>query len=322
MAAEPVVVTRTGLLLLGRSSSYGDRQVRRGRWERAAPSTWLTADADLLARLEAATAHAGADAVVTGWAACAALGLPYVPDGGAVPVLVPAGRRRVSTSRVAVMPTTRPPRYRAWQAGVRLAAPERCVVDAARALSDLRAVRALVLGALGTRRVRLEELVHELDSGARAGSALCRRVLEDARRGAASAPEAEFADALVPAARLHRLPYLLNPDVLLDGRLLGRPDGWLVGLGLGWEVESREHHAGDEAFEATLARSDAFLAAGVPLLHVTPRRLRASSAECTGLLLRAAGARRRSGASDPPGLVVVPRGPVLPLPRRGTPGAS
>lgn len=218
---------------------------------------------------------------------------------------------------MAVLPTIRPPRYWLWQGQVRISAPSRCVVDAARALPDLRTVRALVLGAVGTRLVGLEELTHELDSGARGGSALCRRALADARRGAASAPEAELADALVPAARLHRLPYLLNPDVLLDGRLLGRPDGWLVGLGLGWELDSREHHAGIEAFEETLTRSDAFVAAGVPLLHVTPRRLRASPAGCAALVVRAAEARRRSGAGDPPGLVVVPRRPVLPLTGRG-----
>jgi len=275
MSHGAVVVTRAQLLDAGHGRGYGDRWVRAGSWERAAPSTYLRGAADLADRVRAAVAHAGPDAVLTGWAACALLRVPYVVDAGAVPVLVPAGRRRVSTARVRVLPTTRRPNWWTWHDEVRVAAPARAVVDAVRAAGDLRTTRAVVLSAIGRGVVDLPGLREELEAGARAGSAACRRALADAAAGAASAPEAELADQASAAARAGRLPqFLLNPDVRVDGRFVGRPDGWLVGLGMGWEVDSHEHHGGREDFEATLLRHDAFVAHGLSLLHLTPRRIR------------------------------------------------
>ncbi len=322
MSDLPLVLTRDGLRASGRGHDHGDRRVRNGLWVRAAPSTYVTGSVQLPDRVHAALAHTGPDAVVTGWAACRALDLPYVRDGGAVPVLVPPGRRRVSTPYVRVLPTTRPPAWWRWHGDVRVAAPARSVVDAARDLPDLRSVRALVLGAAGT--VRLGDLREELETGAKARSKLCRQALADLEAGAASAPEAEVADHAAAAARAGRLPpFLLNPDVLLDGRFLGRPDGWLLGVGLGWEVDSREHHAGEDAFERTLARSDRFLAGGLSLLHLTPRRVRALGAATGELLVAAAAARRASRTLEPVGLLVVPRGPLLPLSaRRERPGRA
>lgn len=59
-----------------------------------------------------------------------------------------------------------------------------------------------------------------------------------------------------------------------------------------------------------MARSDRFLARGLALLHLTPRRLRAPAAPWPGQLEDAAIAR--ASGSQPPGLEVRPRGPVLP----------
>ena len=260
-------------------------------------------------RVAAALAHAGRDGIVTGWAGCVALGLPYVVDAGAVPVLVPAGRRRVTTPAVRVLPTTRPPSWWRWTSGVRVAAPARCVIDAARGLRRLDQVRALVLGAAA--RVTVDELSAELVAGARGGRALVARALRDATDGAASCPEAELAELAVAAARAGRLPsFLLNPEVHVRGELLGRPDGWFPGRGVGWEVDSREHHAEDDAFDETLARHDRWLAHGLSLLHVTPRRLRRLGPRYADVLAAAAAAG--AGRPEPAGLVVVPRGPVLP----------
>lgn len=310
METASAVVTREQLHQAGRGHDFGDRRVRAGEWARLAPSIYVIAVPDLLGRVQAAVAHAGVDAVVTGWAACAALGLPYVPDQRAVPVLVPAGRRRVSTPYVQVLPTTRRPTWWIWH-GVRIAAPARGLVDAARALSELRAVRALTLGALAEGAVQLRELRFELQAGARGGSALCRRALQDASYGAASAPEAELADRALVCARAGRLPpFLLNPDVLVDGRFVGRPDGWLMGLGLGWEVDSRQHHGRDDQFDATLARHDGFVTHGLVLLHVTPRRLRRLGPAYAEVLVQAADRRRVAGL-EPAGLEVRPRGPLL-----------
>lgn len=310
------VVTRAALVAAALDDDLGDRLHRARRGVRLAPSTYLLAGDDPTDEhlIAAALTHAGADCVITGLVACRAYDLRDVSTGGAVEVLVPAGRRRVSSPYVRVQPTTRPPRY--WDRdGVRFAEPVRAVVDAARQLSSLRDVRALVMGAVGTGICTPAALLTELDAGRRGGSALCRRAIGDAAAGARSAPEAEVADVAARAARAGRLPsILLNPTLLMDGLVIGEPDGWLVGLGLGWEVDSRRHHAEDDDFDATLARHDRFVSHGLVLLHVTPRRARELGDRYADILADAAAARSAIPHPEPLGLVVRPRGPLLPLP--------
>lgn len=307
-----VVLTRSALTAAGHSPTYGDHLVRHGRATRAAPSTYLGPTPDLRARVDAALEHAGRDGVITGWVGCRLLRLPYVTEAPGVDVLVPASRRRVTTAYVRVHPTSRPPAY--WLCdGLRVAAPVRCVIDAARALSRLRDVRALVLGAGGS--VTADELLAELGAGSRGGRALVGQALRDLQHGARSCPEAELADIVAAAAGAGRLPpFLLHPDVRVGGRLLGRPDGWFPGLGLGWEVDSRQFHGDDASFDATLARHDRWVAHGLSLLHLTPRRLRAAGPQYVAVLAAAAQVHRRR--SEPPDLEVTPYGPLLPQRRR------
>ena len=313
--ARDGVLTREAVLAAGLDADGPDRLVRRGRAQRLAPSTYLVTDSPATDEqlVLAALAHAGADAVITGPLACRVLGLVDVPSSPAADVLVPAGRRRVSTPWVRVHPTTRPPRWWPHCSGARVAEPHRAVVDTCRGRTDLREIRALLLAAVASGQCCVDALRVELDTGARHGTAMFRRALGDAERGAWSAPEAEVAD-VVRAARLP--PFLLNPTLLIAGTVVGRPDGWFLGLGLGWEVESRRHHAGGEDFDATLARHDRFAAHGLQLLHVTPRRARALGDRYAEVLRAAVNARRRAASPEPPGLVVrpyVPRSSTRPI---------
>ena len=102
------------------------------------------------------------------------MGLPDVPATRFVQVLVPAGQRLVSSSRVRVLPTQRGPQWWVGDGGVRFASTERCVVDAPRALGSLGEVRALVIGAVGCGATTALALRQELEAGGRAGSGLCR----------------------------------------------------------------------------------------------------------------------------------------------------
>lgn len=188
--------------------------------------------------------------------------------------------------------------------GVRVADPHRAVVDAARRMRSLREVRALVLAALCQRWCGLAQLRAELDASPRNGTALCRRAWREWEAGAWSAPEAEVADVATADPRLPSL--LLNPTLLLGGVVLGQPDGWFLGLGLGWEVDSRRFHADDDRFDATLARHDRFGAHGLQLLHVTPRRARQLGAAYGDVLAAAVVARRRAAQPEPEGLLVRP----------------
>lgn len=191
-----------------------------------------------------------------------------------------------------------------WQRdGRRWAEPARAVVDAARAQPSLRDVRGLVLGAASASVVTPEELREVLEGGQRNGSALVRRAISDAERGCASPPEAEVVDALVGRG----VPFLVNSEFWWEGRLLGSPDLWLVGSGTTGEVESTERHDGAQDRENTYDRHEHFTAAGMQPVHLSVRRIRADANEAADYLLQ----RHRVGPTQPPGLVVVPRGPIL-----------
>jgi hypothetical protein len=313
MRSDPLVVTRQDLIEADdRADGWIRREVRTGAAVRAAPGVLLLGRPDLPSRISAALAHAGPEGIVTGWAGCALRDVPGADPLPQVAVLVPAEIQRVSTSYVRIMSTVRQPAPTLID-GVRVAPAVRCVVDAARQLDGLRPIRHLVMSALASGAVPLADLDGELAAGARNGSRLVRRALLDAARGAASAPEAELADVVLGLARRRQLPpFLLNPEVWLGDRLVGRPDGWFTGVALGWEVDSRAFHSADDTFDATLDRHGRFGAAGVLLVHVTPRRFRQLGAAYGKVLVDAVSARRRDGSAPLPELRVVPRGPQLP----------
>ena len=313
------VVTRSALTAAGVDDDLGDRLVRQGDWTRLAPSVYLASSAppsdDQL--VAAARAHVGPHLVVTGLITCRALDLPYVPDERVVEVLIPPGTRAVSSPYVVVHQSGRS--QPTWsRAGLAYAMPARAVVDGGRRLPELRSVRALVLGAACQGFVTAQELTDEVEAGAQRGSALVRRAAEDAVAGAWSAPEAEAADLVSAAVRQGRLPpFLLNPLVLRNGRRVGRPDGWIPGTGVGWQMDSHQHHSSLDDFDRTLAVHDGFAENGLSLLHVTPRRLRQLGPAWVDLLCAAVEARPR--VAEPADLVVEPVGPLQTGSRRYRP---
>lgn len=274
-ACDGGVVSRAALERAGAGPGVADRLVRLGRWQRLAPSVYLASTAPPTDEqlVTAARLHVGADVVVTGLVACRRLGLPDVPEERAVDLLTTRSRV-VSTATLRVHETGRPPGT--WTAGgTAHALAARAVVDGARRLPDLRSVRALVLGAVAQGHAGAQDLLEEVDRGAVRSSALVRRAVEDALAGAWSAPEAEAAHLAAAAVRAGRLPpYWLNPTVLVGGSVVGRPDGWVAGSRVGWQVDSRRHHGAPDDLERTLGVHDAYARHGLVLLHVTPRRLR------------------------------------------------
>lgn len=304
------LVTRAGLTGGGVGGDLADRLVRQGEWQRLAPSTYLAGndaptDAQLVA---AAREHVGEDLVVTGLLACRAFGMVDVPDEPGIEVLIGPGSRRVSTGLIRVQQTTRMPRT--WTIdGVRYAVPARALVDGARRLPDVQSARALLLGAVCARRCTALELSVEVEAGAQRGSGLVRRVVDDALAGAWSAPEAEAAHEVGDRVQAGQLPpFLLNPVLRLGSRRVGQPDGYLVGHGVGWQVQSRRHHAEGDDFEQTLAVHDGYAAHDLTMLHVTPKRLRQLRGAWPELLVQALAAR--GGRGEPVGLRVEPIGPL------------
>ena len=298
------LVTRATLTDGAVDGDLADRLVRHGEWLRLAPSTYLAVaepptDAQLVA---GALEHVGEDLVVTGLLACRAYGMVDVPDVPGIEVLIPPGTRRVSTDLIRVQQTTRMPLT--WTVdGVRYAVPARALIDGARRLQDLQSVRALLLGAVCARRCTALELSEEVEAGAQRGSGLVRRAVDDALAGAWSAPEAEAAHEVGDRVRRGQLPpFLLNPVLRLGGRRVGQPDGYLPGTGVGWQVQSRRHHAEGDGFDQTLAVHDDYVAHDLTMLHVTPKRLRLLRGRWSDLLVDALAAR--GGRGEPAGLEV------------------
>jgi hypothetical protein len=305
-------LTPRQLSAAGFDEDLARREVAARRWQRPlrgyyVPNTDPLTDV-LLARI--ATAYAGRASLLTGLIAARALQMRWVPTLPGAQVLVPAGVRRPSSRLVHVRrcaalheltPTL-------WQ-DVRLAPAARVVLDGALRLDSLRDVRGLVLGAVADELTTPEELAALLAGEPFNGTALLRQAVGDAADGAASPPEAEMADAL----RGCRQPFLLNPELWIDGQLVGSPDGYFLGLGAGWEVDSRERHEGDESFDDTLGRHTRFGGHGLVLAHPTPKRIRQHTEATAAAVLEVARARLLlpPGFREPPGLEVVPKGPVL-----------
>lgn len=284
---------------------------RREGWLRLADGLWVTTDEPVDEQLLVGLELYAPGAVASGRLACRWLGVRHVSDRPGLEALVAHGRTLLGGPQLRLRQTRRMP------AGIphagRVVAPAvRAVADAARWSSTLRESRAVVLAALGDRRINLAPLREEADAGARRTSARLVRAIADWERGARSAPEAEAADALLALTGPTPAPsVLLNPELWLDGHLLGSPDGWVVGAGLGWEMDSVEFHGSADALDGTLQRHRRFSDAGLELLHATPARMRAGPRAWARDVVRRASVRAAAGWQAPPGLVVVPRGPVL-----------
>ncbi len=300
-----------------------------GALRRATRGLYLTRGQDLAdpqVRSQVALAYAGPGALLTGLEAARLLGLRWVPETDARHVLVPADRRRESVDWLTVRRCTW------WDelvpqvlGGLPLPPVAQVVVDAGREIVArqlvrdrmrgvgarrspeyaLRDVRGVVLGAVADGHCTVGEVRAVLERSQPAGTALVRRACLDAERGAVSPPEAELVDALLG----RRVPFYVNCAVLVDGRLLGVADVWLLGRGVGAEMDSAEHHGSAEHLDATLLRDRRFTDAGLRLEHTTPARFRAGPDAFVDALLRSG----RQG-SEPPGLELRPRGPLLGAP--------
>ena len=304
-----------------------------GHWQAAVRGTYVL-HRNPLTDVELAhvgRAHAGPGSLVSGTVAARAYGMRWIPDDvpGAV-MLVPHDTRRQDSSGTM---TVRRCRHfddlasRSWQ-GLLIASPARVVVDTcrqvvahrkatwagvrtarrdaydARCLQD---VRGIVLGAVADGLCTPDEIGAVLATGNRRDSALVKRACLDAERGAASPPEAEQVDGLLE----HNVPFLCNAELWDGDRLVAVVDALLLATGVGSEMDSEERHGNEVSLDATLVRHGRVDASGVRLLHVTPKRYRASPEAHHQDLFAEVRRRQAQGLGHPPGLRIVPRGPVL-----------
>jgi very-short-patch-repair endonuclease len=96
------------------------------------------------------------------------------------------------------------------------------------------------------------------------------------------------------------------------------PDALFVDAGLIHETNGRAFHAADDVFEEMQERNDALVAAGLTVLHNSPRRILADPSNVRAEVERCY--QRLRGNGLPPGVVVVRapgRGKAALPPRNG-----
>jgi hypothetical protein len=228
-------------------------------------------------RLVAASLYAGEGAVISSLTAAQWHGVTAAAGDPRVFVEVPARRGPRGAGPVVVRRTVRPDPCPWERPALLLASRPRAVVQAARD-AEPRTARAIVIEAVQRRLVAVGDLRHEVEAGARRGSAVVRRAVQEAEAGAWSVPEADLAALL---ATSHVLPPAwLNPDLVAgDGTRLPRPDGWFDDVALAVQVHSREFHGGENAFDRTVMVDGVYAEYGVVVVAVTPRLIRDSPGE-------------------------------------------
>lgn len=271
------LITAAQLDELGVPRSTLSRRIRTGgQWRRVLPGTYLISDGpvSVVQRERAGLLFAGTDAVLSGASGLRRWGvenLPADPDTAAVHTVISASRHRKSAGFAIVERTQRMPQSYTLD-GAPVAPLARCVVDAARRVTDRRSTRAMTLEVIQREMVTIAEVEHELRHAQRRGTALLHDTLEEARAGVRSAPEAELRHYALAA----NLPLIWwNPTLWTpDGDFVAMPDGVVVDSLAVIEVQSRKYHDTDLAFGATLGRSALLGRNGLLVTHVVPGDMR------------------------------------------------
>jgi len=244
-----------------------------GPWQRLLPGIYLTVTGQpTREQLEtAALLYAGSESVITGATALRHYKI-RAPETRLIDVLIPGERKRVSLAFVRIVRASRLPDAQTRDLAIGYVAPARAVADTARGLTTRSEVRAVVASAVQQRQCSIRDLAAELAAGPVRGSGLFRSVLAEVAEGIRSPAEGDFR-ALIRGSGLPQP--LFNPSLYLDGSLLGRPDAWWPDHGVAVEIDSREWHFAPDDWEATMRRDARLTAAGIRVLHVSPRQLRA-----------------------------------------------
>lgn len=261
-----------------------------GPWQVLVPGVYLTRTgaATLDQRDMAALLYAGPRSVITASAALRRFGLAP-PSRDVVEVLIPAARRRRATAFVRPQRTARMPGLFCVAGEIRYVLPPRAVVDAARNLTALRDVRAVIADAVQLGKCPLAQLSEELHSGPVRGSALVRQAVAEVSGGIRSTAEGDLRDLIVRS----RLPMpMFNPRLFVGRTFLGTPDCWWPESGVAGEADSRAWHLSPRDWEQTLARHARMSAHGIIVLHFTPAQIRTESHEVATAIRKALAAGR------------------------------
>lgn len=270
--AQDLVISRAQALDCGLSPAAIRSRVRLdGPWQVVMPGIYLGHSGRLtqIQRVTAAFLHAGPAIAITGLVAAARHGVGC-GFSDVVDVLVPRECRRTNAGFVRLHRTSVVPKTYV-DGVVRYAAPARAVADAARLMTDLTEVRALVAAGVQRRQLSIWQLAEELKIGPRQGSALLRQALTEVADGVRSVAEGDLRSLV----RRSKLPEpLYNPRLYVGEDFLASPDEWWQEAGVAAEVDSKEYHLSPEQWAKTLDRHAQMTAQGILVLHFPPSKIR------------------------------------------------
>jgi hypothetical protein len=271
------VVSRSQALDCGLGRSSVDHLIRpEGRWRRIMPGVYATTTGTVTPdqRAMAALLYAGPESVITGAAAVRRHGLRCA-GRNEIDVLVPPAVRRQSAGFVRIIHTSRMPEKFFSTDQIRFTPLPRAIADAARGMTRLSDVRAVVAEAIQCGRCDLGSLAGELNEGPSSGSRFYRAALGEISVGIRSAAEADLKD-LIDKSGLEKPMY--NPELYAaDGTFLGIPDAWWQRAGVAAEVDSREYHISPEDQERTAMRHNRMESYNINVLHFRPSALKRRS---------------------------------------------
>ena len=122
---------------------------------------------------------------------------------------------------------------------------------------------------------------------------MVRSALGEVAEGVRSSAEGDL-HSLIKAARLP-MP-LFNAALFAGSSFLGRPDAWWGEAGVAVEVDSVEWHLSPADWDRTRKRHDVMGAAGIIVLHFSPRQIRREPAEVARVIRQALGSGRQRAA--------------------------
>ncbi|MCQ4120499.1 hypothetical protein [Rhodococcus tibetensis] len=249
----------------------------RGPWQRILPGVVLLHNGPptTLQRNLAALEYGGPDSLLSGHAALAALGYNQSTSRNDVLLLIPSIRHRRDWAYVKVERTWRMPTP-VQRGQLRLAPPERSLLDAARRTLQPDSCRALLADGVQRGDVTIDDLARELASGSHRGSRLPRAVLRELSENAHSVAGAH-AQKLYSSSDL--APMQHNVDVLsATGQWLARPDGWLDDVAVAWEIDTLKYHFSAELHEATVIRRARMQREGIVVVTHLPEQIQTEPA--------------------------------------------
>jgi hypothetical protein len=297
LAGQDQIITRRQALGYLTPDQIGARLGRR--WQVILPGVYaaFTGGLSHRQRLRAALLAYGEAAMLSDLTGLRAHRIPYLPDETLVRVLVPDSVHKSSRQFVVARRTTRPPRAVVID-GAAVAPVYRALSDFVLRDGDERESLAVAAAAVQLGRVSVQQLVDEAEAGPARGRPRLLRTIAALQSGIRSAPEDDFR-RIVRSSRILPEPSW-NPRLVLPSGAVVSPDALFADAGVVHETNGRDVHAGFRDFDDMQRRHDELTAAGLTVLHNSPRRLRESAADVLAEVERCY--RRLAGRGLPAGV--------------------